>query len=322
MNAFQFCKKSNELSLNHVPIPKPGPDQVLLRVEAVGLCHTDCSFLLGHNLPFLEKDVITLGHEVAGVVHSVGGGVDGWAVGDRAAIAHIAHPMAQRDFTVSPGLGIDGGFAPFIVIPASRLLRVPESIPLSYAAIATDAIASSYHAVAIEGNVQAGMTVAIIGLGGLGMPGLRTAVLRGAEVDGFDLVEAKFEEAIALGARKCWTGILDADVQYDVVVDFVGSNKTVNDSISRVKDGGRVVLVGFSPGNVEITPSVLITRSIVLVGSAGASVADLEEVFRLLAKGELFPTATEIQFEDIPEALKQLSQGGVHGRQWTKPPEV
>ncbi|KDN60068.1 putative alcohol dehydrogenase GroES-like domain-containing protein [Colletotrichum sublineola] len=324
MQAFQYESTKEGLQLRRIPIPEPGPSSVQIRVKAAGLCHSDCHITKGYD-EVLVKRPITLGHEVAGIITAIGLNVVGYRPGDRVAVSLLAYPlnMELRGWDLTIGLGFDGGYAEYAVAPVSRLARIPDGVSFSQAAVATDAMATAYRAVMIEAGACTGATVGIVGIGGLGMHGLGFAVLKGATVYGIDLMDSKFARAKQLGARGCFKSLKEArDIVFDVIVDFVGAKETTRSALERVKEGGKVVLVGLAAGNVTISSADLVSRSISLVGSFGASEADLKDVLELLSKKEIESELEEIPFADIPAGLDALDKGKVQGRLWADPSKL
>ncbi|NLU84835.1 zinc-binding dehydrogenase [Rhodococcus sp. HNM0569] len=304
MKAWQFEGAGKPIALNEVPEPTPGPGEVVIDVEAAGLCHSDLMYMeVGEGtMPFLP---MTQGHENAGVISAIGDGVDGWRVGDVVGVCSSG---------VRPPLGMfaPGGFADKLVADAADLARVPDGLDLSLAALATDAGMTSYHAIVKEGKAGPGMKVGVIGYGGLGQIGTRAAVLAGAEVHVAETKESVWD--LARGA-----GVVDvvrdagewAGQDFDLVVDYAGFD-TTQMGIDAVRRGGTVVQVGLGlPTFTVNTPSILGKK---LVGSLGGTVQDIEEVFDLLLAGEIAPEYTEIGFDEIGSGLERLRRNEVVGR--------
>ncbi len=211
------------LRIDDVPVPEPGPSDVVVRVAACGICGSDVHFLEG--MPVPGGTPLTLGHEPAGIIESVGAGVTGWSVGDRVAITlgagcgecrtcRMGHPNACLAL-IAPGLHIDGAFAEAIRVPASTLVRVPDGVSLAAAAVATDCVASPYHALKCRAKVRPGEQVVVVGVGGLGSQAVRLAKVLGAErVVAVDRSETALARAAASGA--------DATVLVREGVDPVG----------------------------------------------------------------------------------------------------
>lgn len=322
MKAFQFLGVGEGLQLRDIPIPKPGKDHALIQVKAAGLCHSDTHVLHGGGGGWMCKMPIILGHEVAGTVVEIGG--DGHShlfnVGDRVAVACVGHPIQQRNFQEALGVGCDGGYAEYTVAPIKNLVKLPDAVGFAQAAVATDSIATAYHAIVTEGLVNKQSTVCIIGLGGLGLNGVAIAAAQGAQVYGVDISSSKFEPARHAGAIECTTSLSHlSDKTFDVIVDFAGAQETVQGAMSAVRMGGIVVLVGLAAATIQVTTSDLVTKNISLRGSTSASIEELEKILEMLAIGELIPQIEEIPFQDVPQSLERLGTGEVTGRLYTVP---
>lgn len=311
------------LHTRQLPIPTPGPGQALLKVEAAGLCHSDTTILAGAGSSFIHGTPITLGHEVAGTVVALGPSPSSpppFQAGERVAVALISHPIEHARWSSAIGLGFDGGYAQYALAPVANLVRVPAGVGFAQAAVATDSIATAYHAVRGEGRVGAGMTVAVVGLGGLGMNGVVVAALQGASVYGVDVNAGKLEDARRCGAVGAAASLEELKgVEFDVVVDFVGKRATVAAAVSAVRKGGRVVLVGLGDAVGEFPIARLVTRGITLKGSIGASKEELVSVLDLIATGKIAPKLQEIPFADVEKGLKSLDGNEVSGRLFTCP---
>jgi len=311
MKAWQYPGEHRPIQLNEVPEPAPGPTQVVIDVRAAGLCHSDLMYMETGDqaMPFLP---MTQGHENAGVISALGAQVEGFAVGDVVGVCSSG---------VQPPLGMftPGGFADRLAADYRDLARVPAGLDLSLAALATDAGMTSYHAMAKAGGVRAGMKVGVIGFGGLGQIGARVAVLSGAEVHVAEMKEDVWPLAKAVGVADC---VKDADEwvsdgnpmsggTFDLVVDYAGFD-TTQKALNAIRRGGKVVQVGLGkPTFTVVTPTIL-GRTI--EGSLGGTVQDIEEVFDLMARGEITPAYEEIAFDQIGAGLERLRANQVTGR--------
>lgn len=319
MKAYQFNSPETGLELVDIDAPRPGPGQVLIDVDVAGMCQSDVHIVNGHGDDWLRKRPIVLGHEVAGTVRGLGPDVTGVQVGDRVAIALISHPIEHADFAHAIGLGFDGGYARQALAPVANLVPIPAGVSFAHAAVATDSVATAYHAVVTEAAIETGMIVAIVGLGGLGLNGVRIAALQQATVYGVDIDRTVFDDARAQGAVDCFTTVDDVPVALDAVIDFAGVGMTTADAVTVVKPGGRVVLVGLGAPEATIPTHQLVTKNIQLRGSIGASIGELEAVLALIAEGNLTPVLEEVDFGDLPAALTRLQAGAVRGRLVTRP---
>jgi len=312
MKAWQYPGKQQPIQLNEVPEPTAGENEVVIDVKASGLCHSDLMYMqLGDAvMPFLP---MTQGHENAGPISAIGPGVTGFAIGDIVGVnsAGIRPPL---------GMFTPGGFADKLVADYRDLARVPDGLDLSLAALGTDAGMTSYHAMAKAGGVKAGMKVGVIGFGGLGQIGARVAVLAGAEVHVAEMKEDVWPLAKAAGVVDC---VKDADEwgasqmnpmeggSFDLIVDYAGFD-TTQKAINAIKRGGKVVQVGLGKPTFTIVSTTILGKTI--QGSLGGTVEDIEEVYALMASGEIAPAYEEIAFDQIGEGLERLRNNQVTGR--------
>jgi len=323
MKAVRFVEIGKPMQLQDVPNPEPRPGWVVIRVCAAGLCHSDLHILDGsltHTMSTADGTLlkteppITLGHETAGTVYALGEGVEGFELGERVI---SGGPMLPES---TPGLTIDGGFAQYLSLPKEKVQRIPESVDFAMAAVATDSIATSYAAVRSTGALQKGETVGIIGLGGLGLNGVRAAVLLGGHVYGVDVKENTFDAARERGAKDCFTDVAQlAAVKPHLIVDFAGIGSTTEVALDVVRPGGRVVLVGLATDRASIRTHNLVLGRKILRGSLGRSPQDMNEVLERLAQGELHPKLTHVPFDKLNEGYEELAQGKVVGRLFTDP---
>ena len=309
MKAWQFTNTHEPLVLAEVDEPSAPPGGVVIDVKSAGLCHSDVGVLDDEGwLSMLAKLPITLGHEVAGVVAEVGTGVADWKVGDRVGICPTTAAGA-------PGYAFDGGYSSKLAIDQEALVRIPDSVPFTQGAAATDAGMTSYHAVIAAGGVTAGTKLGIIGLGGLGQIGARVGVLAGADVYVAEINEQVWDLGDALGVTRMAASITEfADIGLDVIVDFAGFGTTTAAAIETVRRDGRVVQIGMGRLEATISTKALILGHVTLIGSSGGTKEDVAGVYAYFATGQLTPAITEITFDEIPEGLARLRRGEVKGR--------
>jgi propanol-preferring alcohol dehydrogenase len=331
MRAMQFIGPNQPLIEVELPSPIAKPGWVVLNVEAAGMCHSDVAIVEGPGMAWLSRYPIVLGHEIAGTVAALGEGVTGFSIGDRVAVClRAGHDEAGVPLGPdthlgpqggsAPGLQVDGGYAEQCMIRASRLMHIPDGVSYEIAAVTTDAVVTAFHAVRTTGAVQLGDTVAIIGLGGLGMNAVRIAHLCGANVYGFDVNETVFPAALEAGARECFSdlGILKK-LAPTVILDFAGMGVTTNAAIQAAPAGARIVLVGLGVPHMTLDTSPFITKKIKLLSSFGATWDDLRIAYNLIGEGRLTPLVQEFAFEKINEALEMLRDGKATGRLFTRP---
>ena len=313
MKAWQYMGQHQPIQMNEVDEPAPGQNEVVIDVKAAGLCHSDLMYMEQGDgvMPFLP---MTQGHENAGPISAIGPGVTGFQIGDVVGVnsAGIRPPL---------GMFTPGGFADKLVADYRDLARVPAGLDLCLAALGTDAGMTSYHAMIKAGGAKAGMKVGVIGFGGLGQIGARAAVLAGAEVHVAETKQDVWPLAKQAGVVDC---VADADQwaagaasnpmaggTFDLIVDYAGFD-TTQKAINAIKRGGRVVQVGLGkPTFTIITPTILDKQ---IVGSLGGTVEDIEEVYALMASGELAPVYEVIEFDQIGAGLERLKNNQVTGR--------
>ncbi|MET7806343.1 NAD(P)-dependent alcohol dehydrogenase [Micromonospora chersina] len=323
-----------------VPTPTAGPGEVLLRVGAVGACHSDLHIL---DAPAgLFPVPMTLGHEIAGTVDQLGPGVTGWSTGDRAAVYGIIGcgrcraclRGAENACRVVPvggiGLSRDGGLAEHVVVPASRLLHVGE-IDLTQAAPLTDAGLTPYHAVELaRDRLRPGTSCVVIGIGGLGHMAVQILVATTAvRIIAVDTSVAALDLASRLGAHDVVQAGPDSVDRIralvgpppdgaDVVLDFVGADPTVTTARQVVATGGQVLLVGLAGGTLPVRPvadepPTVPLETAVQVPFWGTR-AELQEVIALARSGQLQADVQTFPLTEAPEAYELLRRGEIHGR--------
>lgn len=327
MFAARYVPGQKTLALECIEVPAPGPGEVVLKVRAAGICHSDlfCLELGAYGHTF------TMGHEICGSVVSKGDGVDDAFDLDALYAVHGPNPCGKCSYCLSGddnlcngpgrayiGLGQDGGYAEFVKVPARNIIRVPDGIPPEVAAVATDAVLTPYHAIKTLGGVGPGTKVLIIGLGGLGMNGLQIAVALGAEVTACDLKESSLETARSFKPHRVLNsrdveGELDK-MSFDVVVDFVGIDTTLGQAQAFVRSNGTIILVGVGNGSVKLASAAVITYQIRVQGTFWGTHADLEAVYELIASGKVKPEVETGAMKDVNHWLEELHAGRVKSR--------
>ena len=208
MRAVRLVEPGRQLEMQAIQIPDLGPGDILIRVKAAGICHSDAHYRAGrsrvHPLP------LTLGHEVAGIVEQVGLEVSNFRRSDRVYLHYLAtcgdcvYCQQGDDQFCATGAMIgkyrDGGYAEFIVMPARSLFRLPDEIPFEQGAIMMCSSATSLHALN-KARLKPGESVAIFGVGGLGLSAIQLAKAFGArEVFAVDIQPLKLDLARRFGA--------------------------------------------------------------------------------------------------------------------------
>jgi D-arabinose 1-dehydrogenase-like Zn-dependent alcohol dehydrogenase len=307
MRAQRFYADSKTIAVEDIPIPEPGPGEVLVKVAFCGICHSDLSLING-TFP-AQLPVVTQGHEASGMIAKLGQGVTGWAVGDRVVVAAgrpcLACPNCRRG-DLSNCLAIrlmafayDGGWAEYTVAQAVGLTRVPDNVPLEQAAILADAVSTPYGAVVRTGKVAVGESVGVWGVGGIGTHIVQLSRLVGAvPIVAVDIKPEVRERALELGADYAFEAREDrlpdkiAEItggrKLDVAFDAVGLKSTFEQALDCITVGGRLVGVGMSAELPSIGPTSMfgLTQKQVL-GHLGYQNVDIETLAKLVSAGRL-----------------------------------
>lgn len=310
MQGWQFVETNEPLELVEKEDPKVEAGKVVIDMKVAGLCHSDVGVLRDPGWKALLGELpVIMGHEVAGVISEVGEGVTDYQVGDKVAIC----PTGPSG--MAPGYAYDGGFGSKVLAPAEDLVMIPEGVSFAQAAAGTDAGMTSYHATFNKGGVKEGMTVGMIGIGGLGQIALEAAVAKGVTVYAIDTNPNARELAESLGAAGTYESVKEIEsFEPEVIIDFAGFDITTREALESIAFQGKVVLVGMGKLETTLNVTSLITKQATLVGSNGGTKQDIEEIYELFASGKVSPKITEINFNDIPEGIQMLEDNKVTGR--------
>jgi D-arabinose 1-dehydrogenase-like Zn-dependent alcohol dehydrogenase len=255
MLAARLHVPSRTLRVEEVPRPQPGPGQVLVKVEAAGVCLSDVHLIGGMLSPlFLRSDTVTLGHEVSGTIAEAGEGVTGRPVGARV----ILHAGEERGGAVhTRGVDYDGGWAEYALSSTDALTPLPDSIPFDQGAIIPDAVSTPWGAITDTGDVRPAEAVGVWGVGGLGVHAVQLLRTVGAcPIVAVDPHPAARERALAAGADLVLDSA-DPDLGGRVravtggaglaaAFDFAGVPDVREQALSVLAPRGRLVLVGLT----------------------------------------------------------------------------
>ncbi|MDH5403014.1 MAG: zinc-binding dehydrogenase [Candidatus Heimdallarchaeota archaeon] len=328
MKAAVFTGEKN-LLIEEREIPTAGQDQIVVKVAACGVCHTDEGYIEG--VPTFKKPPIVLGHEASGYVHEIGLGVTKFEVGDAVLIPPVLCCglcrfclNGQETLCIKQemlGNHIDGAFAEYILVHAKDVVKIPKGIPIKEAAIVSDAVATPYHAVFERAKVRPGDTVVIIGCGGVGINVIQFTSMIGAKVIAIDLQQSKLELALSLGANYI-INPNESDVRKEVknivshvdfVFEVVGNPITQQLGFDLLSSGGTLVLVGYSPKKWDAFFSgKVMFRELNIIGSLGCSPKSFERILHLIQQGKIQLESLithRYKLEQINEAFNQLRSG-------------
>ncbi len=343
MKAYRLVSWGKSGEYVTVPKPTPGPGEILIRMKAVGLCHSDLDMMdsLPNSDPYSNSIAagFTLGHENAGLVAELGIGVTDLQVGEAVVVHHMRHCgtcdfcmdgveqhcdfYKRGDIGMTRGCGFDGGLAEFLVAPRTEVISIGNRDPILYAAL-TDAGITAYHAVkTFSHRLRPSSTAAVIGVGGLGAYGVQFLKLLGpAKIFAIDRFEKCLTLATSLGAHETIVSNEDAYKNImaktnrkgiDFVVDFVGNDQTLLLATKVSRPQGRITVVGMQGGSVSVGWNRIGT-SCEFALSLGSTRKDLQEVCDLAASDRLQIDIETFKFDEIPKAYEKLRAGTLNGR--------
>lgn len=314
------------LAIREIELASPGPGEVTVQVKACGLCLTDIHIHEGR-VPTVRLP-LTPGHEFAGVVTRLGPNAEGIGVGTRVTV-YVDVSCSRCEFclrgennrcTALQRIGFErnGGMGEFVNVPASNVEPIADGVGFEKAAIIPDAVASMYRSLKTVAGVGIGTKVAILGVGGLGIQGVKIARLMGARVTCVDLDDRKLARAKELGAEHVINSTTENFVEagrrlvgaFDVVIDNVGRKETLLDAVTACRPGGAVVAMGYVDPTLEIPAYDIVIREKRVLGSRSATRSEFREVVGLVNSGKLDPDIGElIPIDNVNEAYDCLRRG-------------
>lgn len=331
MKAAVVTSFGEPLQIQDRPIPTPTKDQVLVRMEACGLCHTDIHAAHG-DWPVKPTLPVVPGHEGVGIVEKLGEHVHNHAVGDRVAIAWLGRACGECRYCIdgretlcqaqlNSGYSIDGAFAEYAVADAKFAVSVPDGIDPVDAAPLTCAGLTSYKAVKAA-KVQPSERVAVFGIGGLGHLAVQYAHIVGGVVIGVDIEKEKLDLAKDLGAdyvvnaREVDPVAAIQDLGgADVALAFAVSPRAFEQAFASLRPGGRLVCVALPPeGNMSIPIFETVLKEIQVIGSIVGTREDLAEVFELHAHGRTRVISQSRTLDDVNESIAEVLAGSIPAR--------
>lgn len=317
--------ESGVMSYDDVPDPRPGDSQVLIRIKACGVCHSNLHMIEGEFKVFgiPAKLPIIPGHEIAGVVEEVGRDVRGFERGERVGVQVLYESCRTCEYCLTgnenlclerktTGESVDGGYAEYIVAPHDFIYKLPDNIGFEEAAPLFCPGVTAYRAVRRAG-IRLGQKVAIIGVGGVGHMSLQFARLAGAEIVAVDRAEAQLSLARELGAEHA---LLSEEVEdfvknngkFDVVMVHAPSQKAVDQATRIVKRGGTILMAVL--GRVE----VIFPEEVKIVPSVIGSRQDMKETLKIASTGKIKVKYVTYKLNEAEQVLTKLKKGEIIGR--------
>jgi D-arabinose 1-dehydrogenase-like Zn-dependent alcohol dehydrogenase len=337
MRAVRLLHVGKALENADVPVPEIGPTDVLIRLSAAGICHSDVHYRAG--ISKIDDLPLTLGHEIAGRVEEAGAGVTNVSAGDRVCVHYLVH-CGSCEFCVRGleqfcrsgqmiGKDRDGGYAEFIKVPATNAFRLPKEIPFEVGAIMMCSSATALHALN-KARVKPGESVAIFGFGGLGFSALQLArALDCGQIYVVEINPAKLTSARRLGANAIDAKAGDPVEQIrdatgrkgvDVALELIGSGTTMRQAVQCLGVLGRAALVGLTVESMSVFAyPELINKEVEIIGVSDHLATELPKLIEFARSQKLrFPAETlrvvDLDASQINAALDALQDSIDHVR--------
>jgi propanol-preferring alcohol dehydrogenase len=331
MNAAVLETYDAPLQQRKVPVPKPGPGQILVRLKACGVCHSDVHIWKGHVRPPSDPVPFILGHEGVGTVVATGPDVTGWEIGASAGVPWLHDTCCNCDECAdgmesfcqnqrAHGLNVPGAFAQYVVADAAFAVQLPDGLdPLALAPIMCAGV-TAYGAVK-RSALRAGETCAIFGCGGLGLYAVQIATRLGARVIAIDRDPAKLELARRYGAAATLladdtlTKTLGTEpYRSHVCINFAPTAATWAPMIAAIRPRGRIVAAALVPDPVPVSQEWLTATGVVITGTSVGTREEMRDVVALHAAKPLENDIVPITLDGVSGALRELNQGKAAGR--------
>jgi propanol-preferring alcohol dehydrogenase len=331
MRAAVLTGYGEPLDVTTVPRPQAGPGEILVRLQACGVCHSDVHIWKGDVLPPEAPSPFVLGHEGVGVVEAIGDGVTDWAVGDHAGVPWLhdtcCHCDECRDGQESfcqhqraHGLNVPGAFAEYVVADARFAVALPKGLDPVTAAPVMCAGVTAYGAIR-RAMLKAGESAIVFGCGGLGLYAVQIAARLGVDVLAVDRDPAKLELARGYGAKEI--EIADAGLperlsaksaKYHACINFAPTTATWDAIVAGIRPRGRIIAAALVSQPVPLIQEWLTATGVIITGTSVGTRQEMRDVVALHTEKPLENAIETIRLEDVSEALKALENGRAKGR--------
>lgn len=330
---YGIARGSKQLQrFDNIPVEEPQNGEVLLKIEAAGLCRSDFHMLLIDNPALPEKMV--MGHEVCGSIAKVGPNLVGderFPVGGRFALV-IADACGTCDNCrvgkdnkclanehKAFGLSQDGGFQQYLRVKNPRaLIPIPDNVTYAQAASATDAALTPFHAVMkVKHLLFPGTKVLVYGAGGLGLNAVQILANYSCHIVVVDRKASNEKVAREFGASEFYTSaedIPDGPETFPLCFDFVGNQDSCDGCTEYVAPCGKILLVGLGKGRFNIPNYDLARREVEYIFNFGGTSQEQKEVLRWISLGKLKPLVSTTSMDQLPQYLKKMAKGEILGR--------
>jgi alcohol dehydrogenase, propanol-preferring len=332
MKAAVLRELKKPMAIEEIERPRPGGGEVLIKVEACGVCHSDLHVADGDWKQFagITKLPLIVGHEVAGKVVEVGSGVSELKVGDRVGVPWIFWTCGECEFCREgnenlcakqkiTGVTVDGGYAEFIKAPATHATKIPDAVPSVQAAPLFCAGVTVYRAV-MQARPQRGQRLAVFGVGGLGHLAVQIGVHLGLEVSAVDVADDKLALAKSLGAANTFNAATSNVVKEmrrrgsaHIVLVTSGSKAAYDTAFYCVRPTGTLLAVGL-PAEISFPPIMMAAGEVNIKASAVGTRDDLKHVLALAAEGKLHCQVATRPLTEINAVIEEMRGGKISGR--------
>ena len=346
MKAARIVKLNEPLQVQELQTPTPKGTQILVKVQSVGVCHSDVHVwegyyegIGGQPLKTTDRGVkypLTPGHEIAGIVEGLGEQVEGFSKNERVLIYPWigeglcpACRIGEENLCDKPrslGIYTDGGYAQYVLVPSYKyLVKIGNDMDTDTSAPLACAGLTSYGAVK-NANLKPDDNVVIVGTGGLGLMAIQLAkAVTGAKIIAMDIDDQKLDVAKKNGADITINSKKEDPVKAimeltdklgaDAVIDFVNASKTVETDMQFLRRRARLVLVGLFGGELKLSLVMMPTRAYKIIGSYTGTISDMIELISLARRGVIKPVVSNrFKLEQATEALTMLKDGKILGR--------
>lgn len=319
------------LTIDRLPIPTPGPGQVLIKMEASGVCHTDLHAADG-DWPVKPTPPFVPGHEGVGKVVELGSGVTRLAIGERVGIAWLGSACGMCEFCLSgwetlcerqqdSGYSVDGTFEEYAIANAAYVAKIPAGLEPAAVAPILCAGVTTYKGLKMT-DTRPGQWVVISGVGGLGHMAVQYAKAMGLHVAAVDTADGKLELARSLGAELT-VNVTTTDPVATIQREIGGAHgvlvTAVNPAafaqgVGMLRRGGTMSLVGLPPGDFPLPIFEVVLKGLTIRGSIVGTRMDLEEALQFAAEGKVHVTYATEPLENINSIFSRLREAKVEGR--------
>jgi alcohol dehydrogenase, propanol-preferring len=333
MKAAVLHELKKPMTVEEVERPRPDVTEVLIKVEACGVCHSDLHVADGDWKQFagITKLPLIVGHEVAGKVVEAGSGVSELKVGDRVGVPWIFWTCGECEFCREgnenlcvkqkiTGVTVDGGYAEFIKAPATHATKIPDSVSSVQAAPLFCAGVTVYRAI-MQAKPQRGQSLAVFGVGGLGHLAIQIAVHLGLEVSAIDVADDKLSLARSLGAVNTFNAATANVVKEmrrrgsaHIVLVTSGSKAAYDTAFYCVRPTGTLLAVGLPANEISFPAIMMAAGEVNIKASAVGTREDLKHVLALAAGGKLHCEVATRPLDEVNTVLEEMRSGKISGR--------